>query len=47
MLAIRVACSGCPDETYVLVEKIDDVDHLFCDCDYSYIVLSVSEALAI
>ena len=47
MLAIRVACSGCPDETYVLVEMIEDVDQLFCDCDYSYVVLSISEAVAV
>ncbi len=47
MLEIRVACSGCPEETYVLVEKLEDVDQLFCECDYGYVVLSVGEAVAI
>ena len=47
VLAIRVACSGCPEETYVLVERLEDVDQLFCDCDYSFVVLSVSEAVAV
>ena len=45
MFIIRVACSGCPDETELVVDSIDEVDALFCDCDYGYVLLSVSEAI--
>ena len=47
MLLIRVACSGCPEETEVLVETIDEVDALFCDCDLGWVVLSVSTAVPV
>jgi anti-anti-sigma factor len=46
VLILRVACcAGCPDETEVLVETIDEVDALSCDCDYGWVVLSVSNAV--
>lgn len=43
MLLVRVACSSCPGETEVLVYSLEDVDSLWCDCEYGYLVLSVSE----
>lgn len=42
MFQVLVACSGCPEETEVLVEELDDVDREVCPCGYSYVVLSVS-----
>ncbi|HEX6780996.1 MAG TPA: hypothetical protein VF125_03090 [Solirubrobacterales bacterium] len=39
---MRVACSGCDEETEVVVEDLDDVDREACPCGYSYVVLSVS-----
>ena len=42
MWQIRVACSGCEEESEVLVEELDDVDREVCPCGYSYVVLSVS-----
>ncbi|HEX5593392.1 MAG TPA: hypothetical protein VFX35_08595 [Solirubrobacterales bacterium] len=43
MFQVLVACSSCPEETEVVVEKLDDVDREACPCGYSYVVLSVSE----
>jgi hypothetical protein len=42
MWQVRVACSGCDEETEVVVENLDDVDREACPCGYSYLVLSVS-----
>lgn len=47
MLLVRVACSSCPGETEVIVATLDEVDALFCDCDYGYVVLSVSEVVPV
>lgn len=41
MWQIMVACSGCEEESEVLVEELDDVDREVCPCGYSYVVLSV------
>jgi hypothetical protein len=43
MLLVRVACSGCPEDTEVVVESLDEIDLLFCECDHGYVLLSVSE----
>lgn len=42
MWQVFVACSGCPEETEVVVDKLDDVDREACPCGYSYVVLTVS-----
>ena len=42
MWQIRVSCSGCAEESEVLVEELDDVDREVCPCGYSYVVLTVS-----
>ncbi|HET9198807.1 MAG TPA: hypothetical protein VFN92_11200 [Solirubrobacterales bacterium] len=42
MWQVKVACSGCPEETEVVVADLDDVDREVCPCGYSYVVLSVS-----
>jgi hypothetical protein len=47
VLLVRVACSGCPEETEVLVETFDEVDALFCECDHGWVVLSVSTAVSV
>jgi hypothetical protein len=43
VLLVRVACSGCPEDTEVVVEDLDEVEALFCDCDHGWIILAVSE----
>jgi len=43
MWQVTVACSGCPEETELVVENLDDVDREVCPCGYSYVVLTVSE----
>ena len=42
MFQVLVACSGCDEESEVLVEDLDDVDREACPCGYSYAVLTVS-----
>jgi hypothetical protein len=42
MWQVMVACSGCEEDTEVVVENLDDVDREVCPCGYSYVVLSVS-----
>lgn len=41
MWQVTVACSGCAEDTEVVVEELDDVDREVCPCGYSYVVLSV------
>jgi hypothetical protein len=43
MFEIKVVCSACNEETAVVVEKLDDVEHEVCACGYSFLVLSVAE----
>lgn len=42
MWQVLVACSGCEEETDVVVEALDDVDREVCPCGYSYVVLTVA-----
>lgn len=42
MWQIRVVCSGCNEESELVVAEVDDVDREACPCGYSYVVLSVS-----
>jgi hypothetical protein len=43
MFQVFVACSGCEEETEIVVEELDDVDRKVCSCGYSYVVLTVSD----
>jgi len=43
MFQVLVACSGCEEESEVVVAELDDVDREACSCGYSYVVLTVSE----
>src|SRR5690242_7661028 len=43
MWQVMVACSGCNEDSEVVVENLDDVDREACPCGYSYVVLSVGE----
>lgn len=43
MFQVLVACSGCAEESEVLVKELDDVEREACPCGYSYVVLAVSE----
>jgi hypothetical protein len=42
MWQVTVFCSGCAEETEVVVKDLDDVEREACPCGYSYIVLSVA-----
>ena len=42
MWQVTVHCSGCAEETEVVVEGLDDVEREACPCGYSYVVLSVA-----
>jgi hypothetical protein len=42
MLQVTVFCSGCAEETEIVVKDLDDVERDACPCGYSYVVLSVA-----
>ena len=39
---MTVFCSGCAEETEVVVKDLDDVEREACPCGYSYAVLSAA-----
>jgi hypothetical protein len=42
MWQVAVFCSGCAEESEVVVEDLDDVERKACPCGYSLVVLSVA-----
>jgi hypothetical protein len=42
MWQLTILCSGCAEETEVVVGNLDDVEGEVCPCGYSYVVLSVA-----
>jgi hypothetical protein len=42
MWQVAVLCSGCAEESEVVVEALDDVEREACECGYSFVVLSVA-----
>jgi hypothetical protein len=42
MWHVTVFCSGCAEESEVVVENLDDVEREACECGYSFVVLSVA-----
>jgi hypothetical protein len=42
MWQVTVFCSGCAEESEVMVENLDHVEREACECGYSYVVVSVA-----
>jgi hypothetical protein len=42
MWQVAVLCSGCGEESEVVVEAVDDIEREVCPCGYSFAVLSVA-----
>jgi hypothetical protein len=42
MWQVAVFCSGCAEETEVVVKDLDEIEREACPCGYSYVVLSVA-----
>jgi hypothetical protein len=42
MWQVAVYCSGCAEESEVVVNDLDDVEREACACGYSFVVLSVA-----
>ena len=42
MWQVAVLCSGCAEETEVVLGDLDDVEREACPCGYSFVVLSVA-----
>jgi hypothetical protein len=42
MWQVSVLCSGCAEESELVVETLDDVEREVCQCEYSFVVLSVA-----
>ena len=45
MWLAHVVCSGrdCFEELEVVVDALDDVDRLGCECGHGFVLLSISE----
>jgi hypothetical protein len=42
MWQVTVFCSGCAEESELVVENLDHVEREACECGYSFVVLSVA-----
>jgi hypothetical protein len=42
MWQVTVFCSGCAEETEVVVDDLDHVEREACECGYSFVILSVA-----
>jgi hypothetical protein len=42
MWQVAVFCSGCAEESEVVVADLDDVERAACPCGYSFVILSVA-----
>jgi hypothetical protein len=42
MWQVAVYCSGCAEESEVVLHDLDQVEREACPCGYSFVVLSVS-----
>jgi hypothetical protein len=42
MWQVTVFCSGCAEESELVVENLDQVEREACECDYSFVALSVA-----
>jgi hypothetical protein len=42
MWLVSVFCSGCSEESEVVVERLDDIEREVCACGYSFVLLSVA-----
>jgi hypothetical protein len=40
----HIHCSDCPEEIEILVDDLDELNGLSCDCGYGFVLESVSEA---
>lgn len=47
MWQVTVFCSGCDEESEVVVKTLDDVEREVCPCGYSFTVLSVASFEAV
>lgn len=47
MWQVAVLCSGCAEETEVVVDDLDDVEREACPCGHGYVVLSVASFEAV
>jgi hypothetical protein len=45
MLLARIECSdpGCEGDLEIVIEGLDELDGLVCDCGYGYVLATVSE----
>jgi hypothetical protein len=42
MWQVAVFCSGCTEESEVVVQSLDDVEREVCECGYGFVTLSVA-----
>ena len=44
MFLAKVFCSDCSEEVEVLLDELDELDGLACECGYGFVLESVEEA---
>ncbi|HWA52877.1 MAG TPA: hypothetical protein VG816_01755 [Solirubrobacterales bacterium] len=42
MWQVTVFCSGCAEESELVLENLDDLEREACECGYSFVLLSVA-----
>lgn len=42
MWQVAVLCSGCAEESEIVVDDLDDFEREVCPCGYSFVALSVA-----
>jgi hypothetical protein len=42
MWQVAVLCSGCAEESEIVVDDLDDFEREACPCGYSFVALSVA-----
>jgi pyruvate/oxaloacetate carboxyltransferase len=49
MLVARMLCSDpeCAEELEILVEEIDELDRVCCECGYGLVVTAVSQVVVV
>jgi hypothetical protein len=43
MFLVHINCSACPEEDEIVVDDLDELFGLGCECGYGFVIESVSE----
>jgi hypothetical protein len=43
MFLVHIQCSACPEEDEIVLDDLDELSGLGCECGYGFVIESVSE----